>query len=229
MAASRQASSVSISIRSARPHSFTEFCSTLRRKSSRMINDLTAWQNTKCGVHVIEARIDKLKRDHVRAESLLYHPPGRRHRIAGRIPSKTDFRSFWSHRQSPAPSSTRSSGNSLTASMSPSSRSEWNAALKYCSSGCRSGQRNRASNTVRSRTTAAFAVKTRSGKPFTGGTSSTVAPNSTTPLCNANPFPLCGYGKIINIACPIYWVHPWIYGICDTEVLRRAHQQVACH
>ena len=42
---------------------------------------------------LIEARIDKLKRDHVRAESLLYHPPGGGIGSLAVSPSKTDFAS----------------------------------------------------------------------------------------------------------------------------------------
>ena len=124
----------------------------------------------------------RAQRDHVRAESLLYHPPGRG--VGALAVSHPKLISLLVPQAIASPFKdeiVRQFSHCIDEPPRPK-RVERRPEISLLRLSL--GHRNRASNTVRARTTAAFAVKTRSGKPFTGGTSSTVAPDLTTALCN---------------------------------------------
>lgn len=139
------------------------------RKGSRIIDDAPTWQRAERGVEVIKTRLRQRQ-----AEAI-----SRTRAAAGseRKPQPIqNSRRQESQMQSPAPSSTMPAGSRVIWWTKPRSASLANAAAKIGSSSCRSEWRKRESTTLPSSTTAALAVKTRSGKPGAGCRVSIVAP-----------------------------------------------------
>ena len=127
--------------------------------------------------------------------------------------------------QSPAPSSMMPSGSSTMSSIKPRALSAANAKAKTGSSFCRSPWRNRASTALPSSTTAAFAVKTRSGRPGCGfdgldrGAKACRTRRRPAHCCSA-----CAC-KAAAPAAPGGGIHPGIDAVTDREITRRAHQE----
>ena len=120
-------------------------------------------ERAKRRVHVVETVVRKLERHGVLPEYIPDVSP--RGGIRARAIAHPEQPRVSSQTQSPAPSSTILSGSFSIAITRPRSFSLLKAASKCGSSRCRSGWRKRAESTLPSSTTAALAVKTRSGRP----------------------------------------------------------------